>query len=324
MKPEDIANLISENIEYNNGLVFGEAQEPAIMPLWRKLRDKIKAAERRYKRKTGKPQILVVQGSDRNKNTCPGEDPKSIRLCNHAIGILEQNGCNTKLLDLSEMTVDKNKLIYPCKACYSTSPALCAAWCTCYPSGEHSPDWMHDEIYELLTESHGLFIITPVYWYSVPSVLKLMMDRMVCLDGANPDPTTTMTDDKKSVKDVEKAKNLERGPAEGGKSIWDYKSGKLMAGRIYSVFVHGDAEGADLVYASLTKTLEWYGYLGTDSTSTYIGHYEPYSDSHEHLDDNEKVWDTVGFQAKELAQAVKTAKKKGMPKPEFPDNELMK
>jgi hypothetical protein len=39
--------------------------------------------------------------------------------------------------------------------------------------------------------AHGIMIITPVYWYQSPSVLKLLMDRMVCADGGNPDPTST-------------------------------------------------------------------------------------------------------------------------------------
>lgn len=30
-------------------------------------------------------------------------------------------------------------------------------------------------------------IVTPVYWYMAPSTLKLMMDRLVCADGGNPD-----------------------------------------------------------------------------------------------------------------------------------------
>jgi len=34
-------------------------------------------------------------------------------------------------------------------------------------------------------------IITPVNWYQAPSGLKSMIDRLVCADGGNPDPTST-------------------------------------------------------------------------------------------------------------------------------------
>ena len=36
-----------------------------------------------------------------------------------------------------------------------------------------------------------MIIVTPVYWYQSPSPLKLMIDRLVCADGGNPDPTST-------------------------------------------------------------------------------------------------------------------------------------
>ena len=48
-----------------------------------------------------------------------------------------------------------------------------------------------NEIYPRWVAAHGVMIVTPVYWYQAPSVLKLMIDRLVCADGGNPDPTTT-------------------------------------------------------------------------------------------------------------------------------------
>ena len=60
-----------------------------------------------------------------------------------------------------------------------------------------------NEIYPRWVAAHGVMIITPVYWYQAPSVLKLMIDRLVCADGGNPDPTTT------HGKNAEEAKALE-------------------------------------------------------------------------------------------------------------------
>jgi hypothetical protein len=45
-----------------------------------------------------------------------------------------------------------------------------------------------NEIYPIWVEAHGIMIVTPVNWYQVSSPLKLMMDRLVCADGGNPDP----------------------------------------------------------------------------------------------------------------------------------------
>jgi hypothetical protein len=60
--------------------------------------------------------------------------------------------------------------------------------------------------------------------------LKLMMDRMVCADGGNPDPTTT------HGKHVMEAKLLEQ-------QGWDYPT--HLAGRAYGVVVHGDVAGVE-------------------------------------------------------------------------------
>jgi hypothetical protein len=35
-------------------------------------------------------------------------------------------------------------------------------------------------------------------WYQAPSTLKLMIDRLVCADGGNPDPTSTGGKDAKA------------------------------------------------------------------------------------------------------------------------------
>jgi multimeric flavodoxin WrbA len=60
--------------------------------------------------------------------------------------------------------------------------------------------------------------------------LKAMMDRLVCADGGNLDPSST------HGKSVVEAKALElRG--------WPYP--RHLAGRLFSVVVHGDAAGAE-------------------------------------------------------------------------------
>ena len=85
-------------------------------------------------------------------------------------------------------------------------------------------DWMN-ELYPRWVAAHGVLIVTPVYWYQAPSVLKLMIDRLVCADGGNPDQTTT------HGKDPERAKALEL-------KGWSYP--RHLAGRVFAVVVHGD------------------------------------------------------------------------------------
>ena len=95
-------------------------------------------------------------------------------------------------LDLSLLTSEYGRHIHPCKGCVSTAMPLCHWPCSCYPN--HSLDQVNDwmtEIYERWVAAHAVIIVTPMHWYQTPSALKLMIDRLVCADGGNPDPTST-------------------------------------------------------------------------------------------------------------------------------------
>jgi multimeric flavodoxin WrbA len=100
-------------------------------------------------------------------------------------------------------------------------------------------DWMN-EIYPLWVETHGVMIVTPANWYQVFSPLKLMMDRLVCADGDNPDSNCT------GGKNAQCANQIEL----GGR---DYP--RHLAGRLFSVIVHGDAEGTGGMRHSLADWL---------------------------------------------------------------------
>jgi multimeric flavodoxin WrbA len=44
---------------------------------------------------------------------------------------------------------------------------------------------------EIYPYGHGIMIVAPVNWYHTPTALKAMIDRLVCADGGNPDPSST-------------------------------------------------------------------------------------------------------------------------------------
>ena len=170
---------------------------------------------------------------------------------------------------------------------------LCHWPCSCYPNHAfgQTNDWMA-EIYERWTAAHGVLIVTPVHWYQVPSVLKLMIDRLVCADGGNPDVTST------AGKDVAKAKALEM-------AGWPYP--KHLAGRAYGLVVHGDVAGIEGVRRALSDWLDWMGLIDAGPKARldrFIGYYEPYATSHEALDRDQAVQDEVRNVAQALAEAV--------------------
>jgi multimeric flavodoxin WrbA len=260
---------------------------------WYEARNRIRAAQARWEDPQSPSRVLVICGAPRNDGTCPGEMSKTYRLARIAEDTLEAAGMATDLLDLSQLTSDYDRRIHPCKACVSTAMPLCHWPCSCYPNHATSQvnDWMN-EIFERWTAAHGIVLLTPTHWYSTSSALKLMIDRLVCADGGNPDPTTT------GGKDPEKAKKLE---LEG----WSYP--QHLAGRTYGVVVHGDVAGIEGTRRALCDWLDWMGLIDAGPTSRldrFIGYYEPYATSHQTLDHDAAMQEEVRNVARALAQAV--------------------
>jgi len=261
---------------------------------WRATRDRLREVEARQRNSSALSRVLLIVGSARNDGTCPGEMSKTFRLAVLARETIDDAGFETDLLDLSLVTSEYGRRIFPCKGCVSTAMPLCHWPCSCYPN--HSLDQVNDwmaEIYERWTAAHGVIILTPVYWYQTPSVLKLMIDRLVCADGGNPDPTTT------SGKDAEKAKALEL-------AGWPYP--KHLAGRTYGLVVHGDVAGIEGVRRALSDWLDWMGLIDAGAMARLdrmIGYYEPYATSHDALDGDAALQEEVRNVARAVVQAVR-------------------
>ena len=261
---------------------------------WLGTRDRLLAAQQAWGEASTPSRVLVVIGGSRNDGTCPGEISKSWRLGRWAADEVEAAGMQADLLDLSLITSDYGRQIHSCKGCASTAMPLCHWPCSCYPNHAlaQTDDWMA-EIYERWVSAHGVIIVTPTYWYQSPSPLKLMIDRMVCADGGNPDPTST------HGKKAAEAKAIE----EAG---WDYP--KHLAGRTYGVVVHGDVAGVEAQRRNLTDWLDWMGFIDAGQAARldrYIGYYEPYYNSHETLDRDVAVQQEARNVARAVVAAVK-------------------
>ncbi len=261
---------------------------------WLETRKAIQQAERRQKNHKSNSRILVINGSTRSDQTCPGEMSKTFRLAKMAERIISGNkGFEVDLLDLSRLASEYGRIIYPCKACVSTAMPLCNWPCSCYPNHAMGQvnDWMA-EIYPRWVAAHGVMILCPVHWYQAPSSLKLMIDRLVCADGGNPDPTLTRG------KDPQRAKELEL-------NGWHYP--RHLAGRVFSVVVHGDAEGAETLRRSLTDWLTDMGLIAAGHAALidgYVGYYKPYATSHDELDEDKDFQEEVRNAARSLTRAV--------------------
>jgi multimeric flavodoxin WrbA len=263
---------------------------------WKATRDRLLAAEARQKDPATPSRVLLINGAARNDGSCPGEVSKTWRLAKLCEEVLAAEGVETDLLDLSRIISDYDRHIHPCKGCVSTAMPLCHWPCSCYPnhSLNQENDWMN-EIYERWVLAHGIILLTPVYWYQAPAVLKLMIDRLVCADGGNPDPTST------HGKKADEAKALERD--------WPYP--KHLAGRVYGLVVHGDVAGIEATRRSLADWLDWMGLVDAGPTALldrYVGYYESYADSHAALDRDAAFQDEVRNVARSVSAAVAAAR----------------
>jgi len=261
---------------------------------WLDTRKRLKAAQASWSDSATKSRVLLICGSARNDGTCPGEISKTWRLTEMAQQVVELADMQADVLDLSLVTSEYGRNIYPCKGCVSSAMPLCHWPCTCYPNHalDQAADWMA-EIYERWVAAHAVIILAPTYWYQSPSPLKLMIDRLVCADGGNPDPTTT------HGKKVAEAKQIEQ-------KGWDYP--KHVAGRAYGVVVHGDVAGVEDHRRNLADWLDWMGLIDAGAAAKldrYIGYFEPYYNSHDALDEDTAVQEETRSVAHSVVQAVK-------------------
>jgi hypothetical protein len=133
-----------------------------------------------------------------------------------------------------------------------------------------------------------------------------MIDRLVCADGGNPDPTTT------HGKHVAEAKAIEQ-------QGWDYP--KHLAGRVYGVVVHGDVAGVEVHRRNLSDWLDWMGLIDAGNAARldrYIGYYEPYYNSHDALDQDLAVQEETRNVARAVTVAVKAMRAGQLGQPDPP------
>ncbi|MCA1414111.1 flavodoxin family protein [Bradyrhizobium sp. NBAIM20] len=264
---------------------------------WLDARSKILEAQRRHDDADETPRILIINGSARSEHTCPGEMSKTWRLVKVAEPVFIEMGFAVDILDLSRLASEFGKTIHPCKSCVGTAMPLCHWPCSCYPNYSlgQTHDWMN-EIYPLWVAAHGILIVAPVNWHHVPAGLKAMMDRMVCADGGNPDPTST------HGKNAAEAKAIEL-------KGWPYP--RHLAGRHFGLVVHGDAVGAEGVRRALSDWLTDMQLISAGRYAEldgYVGYDEPYATSHRELDEDREFQQEVQNAARALGNAVRLAR----------------
>lgn len=177
--------------------------------------------------------VLVIAGSQRRLNSCPGLDSKARALMHRMVGRLPMGW----QIDHEDIGNEHGKpKIQSCNACVSSSMALCVWPCNCYgPNSDHQPDLLWNlHLYERLARADAWAFIGPINWYAPSSNFKLLFDRLVCMNGGNPRPDLI---EKKSTL---LAQALERSPE------WSTLTKNHLEGRTAAFFCYGDQGAADL------------------------------------------------------------------------------
>src|SRR5688572_18607892 len=191
--------------------------------------------------------VLVFAGSNRRQYNCPGVDSKARTLMFRMAERLPQEW----EIDLEDLgNVYGRARIQSCNACVSTSMALCVWPCNCYEANhEDEPDLMWDlDLYARLDLADAWAFVAPVNWYGPTSNMKLLFDRLVCMNGGNP------REELIDHKNAEKARELEHSPQ------WKELNVNHLEGRTAAFFCYGDAGGDELDESGRPKILrhkEW-------------------------------------------------------------------
>ena len=187
-----------------------------------------------------KKNIVIIQGSPRDKDTCPDMDSKSEKLVNDIIDKYSMF-INFDLIDLS-VNHNKKSIIQPCKGCVSTAGGMICHWaCSCFKKNDSkAPDLMHDQdVYTKLEKADAFIVVSPIHWYSLTSQVKAFFDRLVCAN-------LTLT--------VEQAVDiLGNGNIKDSKLTGEaFVSGEYndlmknhLEGKYAAFFIHGDNGGTD-------------------------------------------------------------------------------
>ena len=186
-----------------------------------------------------KPNVVLFQGSPRDKETCSGMDSKTELVVNYLVEEWS-HFINFKLIDLS-VNQHKRPIIQPCKGCVSTAGGYhCHFPCSCYNKGDKKmPDLLQElDVYKLLQESDAFIIVSPIHWHSLTSQIKLLFDRLVCINLTMDVWDAINVIGREGIKDPKVTGNLSKAKK------YDSLLRNHLEGKVAGFFVHGD-NGAD-------------------------------------------------------------------------------
>ena len=185
-----------------------------------------------------KSRILLINGSSRSDQSCPGRDVQELppgqdrqAACSSA-NVASTSSCSTSASHLGvRPQILPARPVYrrPCRSATGRAPATpTTRW------DSSTTGWTRS--IRCGSAAHGVMIVTPVNWYQAPAGTE-GDDRSSGLRRRR----QSRTRPRPAARMPKKAKALEM-------KGWDYP--RHLAGRAFSVVVHGDAAGTETCAAS--------------------------------------------------------------------------
>jgi multimeric flavodoxin WrbA len=186
-----------------------------------------------------KPRVLVFQGSPRDAETCPNMDSKTHGVVEYMLSKWSPF-IEFQVIDLAVNT-NKRPTIQPCKGCISTAGGYhCHFECSCYFKGDKKkPDLLKElDVYKRLKECDAFVVVSPIHWYSLTSQVKLLFDRLVCINQ------TLSVEDARKIMGDGNIKNSEITGKFARAGKHDDMLRNHLEGKVAAFYVHGD-DGAN-------------------------------------------------------------------------------
>jgi multimeric flavodoxin WrbA len=198
-----------------------------------------------------KPKILVFQGSPRDVDTCPNMDSKSHSIVDYMVSKWSPF-IDFQVIDLS-VNPNKRPTIQPCKGCVSTAGGYhCHFKCSCFVKGsKKQPDLLKDlDVYDKLEECDAFLIVSPIHWYSLTSQIKLLFDRLVCINQ------TLTVEDAENLMGEGNIKNSEITGKFSKSGKYDGMLRNHLEGKVAAFYVHGDDGANDYSGKEMPKSYD--------------------------------------------------------------------
>lgn len=186
-----------------------------------------------------KPRVILFQGSPRDKDSCPNMQSKTHTLVEYMVDKWSPF-IDFEVIDLS-VNLDKKPNIQPCKGCVSTAGGFhCHFPCSCFRKGsQKQPDLLSElNVYEKLQECDAFVIVSPIHWHALTSQVKLLFDRLVCINQS------LHVDDAKKLMGDGNIKNSEITGKLSKSGKYDEMLRNHIEGKVCGFYVHGD-DGAN-------------------------------------------------------------------------------